>query len=106
MQKIPLSMAREGMVLAKPVVRENGVVLMGEGTQLSAQLIERLAGLEIPKIVVKGRPIDTGAAEKTLSELLEDVEARFSTVSGDKFCAQIKEIVRNDVTRRKQEEEL
>ena len=38
MQKIPLEKAAEGMILDKPIVRGNGVVLMGEGTELNEQL--------------------------------------------------------------------
>ncbi len=35
MQKVPLSMVQPGMVLEKPVTRENGMTLIGAGTEPS-----------------------------------------------------------------------
>lgn len=58
MQKIPLNLAQAGMVLAKPVTRENGMVLVAEGTELSENVINRLQGMEVPQVVVKGEPLD------------------------------------------------
>jgi hypothetical protein len=54
MQKVPLEKAAKGMILDKPIVRGNGVVLMGEGTELNEQLIERLKALDITRVTVKG----------------------------------------------------
>ena len=107
MQKIPVDKAAKGMILAKPITRENGVVLMGEGTELNDLLIEKLKDLEIKKIAVKGRPLDiAGEEEKTLEQLHAELEERFSTVSSDKLCNQIKEIIKKDIKRRKEESEL
>ncbi len=105
MQKIPLEKAAEGMVLAKPIARENGVVLMGEGTELNEQLIERLKGLDITKITVKGRPLG-GEDEKSVEELIANLEERFTPVSSDKLCVQIKDMIKKDITRRREEAEL
>jgi len=106
MQKIPVDKAAKGMILAKPVVRENGVVLMGEGTELNDLLIEKLKDLDIKKIAVKGRPLDIGGGEKTLEQLYAELEERFSMVSSDKLCNQIKEFIKKDIKRRKAESEL
>lgn len=106
MQKIPVSKATEGMVLAKPVLRESGVVLMGENTELNEMLIEKLQDLDINHIVVKGRPLDTGGEEKTLDQIYAELDERFSMISSDKLAAQIKEIIKKDLARRKEEEAL
>lgn len=106
MQKIPIEKAEKGMVLAKPVARENGVVLMGEGTELNALIIEKLKDLDIKKIAVKGRPLDIGGEEKTLEQLYEELEERFSTVASDKLCSQVKEIIKKNIKCRKEESEL
>ena len=58
MQKIPLNLAQAGMVLAKPITRENGMVLVAEGTELSDNVINRLQRMEVTQIVVKGEPLD------------------------------------------------
>jgi len=105
MQKIPLEKATEGMVLAKPIARENGVVLMGEGTELNELLIERLKGLDITKVTVKGRPLG-GEDEKSVEVLIAELEERFSPVSSDKLCVQIKDIIKKDINRRREEAKL
>ena len=106
MQKIPVDKAEEGMVLAKPVAKENGVVLMGEGTELNDRIIERLRDIDIKTVVVKGHPLDTGKPEETLEQLYEKLDERFSTVASDKLCSEVKELIKKDIKRRKEENEL
>lgn len=60
MQKIPLNLATPGMKLAKPVTRENGMVVIAEGMELTDSLIARMENMNIDKIVVKGNPVDLG----------------------------------------------
>jgi hypothetical protein len=45
------------MILDKAVVRPDGMVLAGEGLQLSEALLNRLKDAGIASIVVKGRPL-------------------------------------------------
>ena len=105
MQKIPLEKAAEGMILAKPIVRGNGVVLIGEGTELNKQLLERLKCLDITKVTVKGRPLDD-EDEKSMELLIAELEERFTPVSSDKLCVQIMDIIKKDIKRRREETEL
>lgn len=105
MQKISIDKAAKGMVLAKPIARENGVVLMGEGTELNEQLIERLKGLDILKITVKGRPLG-GEDEKPVETLYAELDQRFAPVSADKLCTRIKEMIKKDIKRRREEADL
>ena len=58
MQKIPLSLAKPGMVLEKPVARENGIVLIAQGTEISEMILERLERMDIQTVVVEGQPVD------------------------------------------------
>lgn len=105
MQKIPLDKATEGMILAKPIARENGVVLMGEGTELNQQIIERLKSLDIQKITVQGRPLG-GDDEKSVELLCAELEERFSLISSNKLCLQIKDMIKKDIKRRREEADL
>jgi len=57
-QKIPLKLARQGMILAKPVLRDNGLVLVAEGAEISDVLLARLGKMDIETVVVKGNPVD------------------------------------------------
>lgn len=64
MQKIPLNLAKPGMKLAKPILRENGLVLVAENTELSESLLERLERMEVAMITVQGNPVDLGGGGK------------------------------------------
>jgi len=46
------------MVLARAVLRDSGQVLVGEGTELSASLVERLASMGVESITVQGHPVN------------------------------------------------
>ncbi len=60
MQKIPVDKAKSDMVLAKPVLRENGTVLIAENTKISNNIISTLKKQGIKFIVVKGSPLNLG----------------------------------------------
>lgn len=57
MQKIPLNLAKPGMKLAKPILRDNGLVLVTENTELSEALLERLERMEVATVTVQGNPV-------------------------------------------------
>ena len=58
MQKIPLKQATPGMTLAKPVINDRGMTLVGAGTRLTEDTIERLVGMEVKRITVEGHARD------------------------------------------------
>lgn len=61
MQKIALEVAGPEMVVAKPVTREDGVVLVAAGAVLTPALISRLDAMGVGEVVVEGDALDTGA---------------------------------------------
>jgi hypothetical protein len=58
MQKIPINLAKPGMVLEKPATSETGQVLLAAGVSLTENHIRILANKGIKSIVVKGNPLD------------------------------------------------
>lgn len=58
MQKIPTNLAEPGMTLAKAVIREDGITLVGEGAELTEALIARFEQANISSVTVKGTPLD------------------------------------------------
>ena len=91
MQKIPLNLAQAGMVLAKPVTRENGMVLVAEGTELSESVISRLQRMEIPQIVVKGEPLDLDdAGGASAGKRLERLNHLFRAYEDDPWMQEVK----------------
>jgi len=79
LQQILIAQAGDGMILARDVESEEGRVLCGKGTELSACLVERLKKMEVTHVAVEGHPV-VDENEKTLKEELFDIEQRFKRV--------------------------
>ena len=80
MQQILSAQAKEGMVLAQDVLTPEGRVLCGKGTELTANLLDRLEKMDIIKVTVEGHPVSI-PGEKSVKEELRDIEERFSKVT-------------------------
>ncbi|HHL40993.1 MAG TPA: hypothetical protein ENJ37_10850 [Deltaproteobacteria bacterium] len=93
MQKIPISLAGAGMVLARDVFRggSGGIPVCGRGTVLTDELIGRLRSMGIEAVVVEGRPVK-GEEGETLEEVLASLDRRFSRVESDRTMMAVKEI--------------
>lgn len=101
MQTIPIALAEPEMVLARDVKRADnpqGPPICGRGTVLSASLIERLRNLGITSLVVEGHPVSI-EGEKTLDDLLAELDRRFSKVANVPLMARLKEIYRRNIIR-------
>lgn len=96
MQKILLSLVKPGMKLAKPVMRDNGMVVMGAGMELTESHIERLRNMEIDRITVEGNPLDgvCCGVDTSASRRLERLDHLFRRLGGDPFLDKIKEYLR------------
>jgi len=101
MQRVPIDKAVQGMVVARPVTNETGVVMVGAGTALTEGLIEKLTALEIDHVIVKGRPL--GGEAKPLDQLYKELDSRVTLIAADKVCMQIKDIIKKDLKSRSDE---
>jgi hypothetical protein len=96
MQRIPISLAKAGMVLAKELVRPenpNGPAICGKGMELTDSLLERLRNMDIQSITVQGHPVWM-EGDKTLDDLLRELDQRFSRVAQDQLTGRLKDIYR------------
>lgn len=93
MQKLPINLAAPGMILAKPVTNEKGMPLCAEGTELSANLIERLKKMNVNTLSIKGHPVDLGIEEKTTDEKIRDMTARFARLQGDPIMDKLRDSI-------------
>lgn len=101
MQMIPIALAAPDMVLARDIRRnENAQVppICGRGTVLTASLIERLINMGIKSLTVEGHPVAV-EGEKTLEDLLADLDHRFSKVANVPLMGRLKEIYRKNIIR-------
>jgi hypothetical protein len=93
MPKIPVAKLEPGMKLAKPVTAKNGMVMLGEGTELSETWIERIRDMDIASIFVEGPPVQAVPKEEALASL----EARFAKVDGKPYMNVIKKVIKEHI---------
>ena len=87
MQNIPLKAARSGMKLAKPVTQKNGMVVMGEGMELTDSLIAKLQQMKVKAIVVHGSP--EGGGDSDWDKMAERMGTLFRRYGEDPWMSRL-----------------
>ncbi|MEW5773945.1 MAG: hypothetical protein AB1916_10540 [Thermodesulfobacteriota bacterium] len=102
MQKIPLNLAQPDMTLAKAVLRENGMVLVAEGTALTQALLDRLAAMHVEHLVVEGNPVDLGGAAGGMgfAQRIERLDRLFRKHEADPWMQKVKAFTRTHFARK------
>jgi hypothetical protein len=93
MPKIPVAKLEPGMILAKPIMTPNGMVMLGEGTVLTEKWVERIQDMGIPSVLIDGPPVQTISREDALANL----DTRFALVESKPFMNSIKKIVKEHI---------
>ncbi len=93
MPKIPVTKLQPGMILAKPIMTPNGMVMLGEGTELNEKWIDRIQDMEIASIFIDGPPVQTMPEEEAIANL----NARFALVADKPHMNVIKKIVKEHI---------
>jgi hypothetical protein len=91
MQKIPIDLAREGMVLASDVFHPGGggnLPVCGKGIILTGPLIERMTRMEVRTISIEGHPVEV-PGELSLEEQLAGLDRRFRKVMAEPRMARL-----------------
>lgn len=93
MQKIPIDLARPGMKLARPVLKDGGMIIMAEGMELTESLIARLDNMKIDRITVQGHPVDMGGAGSgtKYAERMERLDVLFRRYGQDKWMVRVRD---------------
>lgn len=105
MQKVPIDLAKPGMVLAKTVFNDKGMALCAEGTELSANVIDRLMKMHVSSLTLKGHPVDLGIETKTGEQRVKELSARFSMVQGDSIMDMLKTAIEQAILSRQDEDD-
>ena len=92
MQKIPLKLAKPGFKLARAVQREDGITVVAEGVELTQPLIDRLASMNIERVVVHGSPVVLGDADggTAYGKRLERLDHLFRAQTRDPWMMKVK----------------
>jgi hypothetical protein len=95
MQKIPLTLARAGMVLAKPVARADGIAVAAAGSEISEGLLDRLDGMGVTHLVVEGEPValDGPPGATSFDKRLERLDYLFRKHRDNAWMAQIRRLM-------------
>ena len=95
MQKIPLQLTQPDMVLAKPVTRENGMVLIAAGTVLTASLISKLDNMGVEQVVVEGESLEMGGGcnAEVLAKKRERLDHLFRKFEDDTYMQRVKQMI-------------
>lgn len=100
MQRISLSKAEAGMILAE-AVQIDGVTLCKAGTELTAKVIERLAKRDVRSISVEQGASDEGLTEAEVNarkaEAFSELDKRFRRLSADPFMMEIKAVFKRQI---------
>lgn len=94
MIKVQVGKLEEGQVLAQDVSRDDGVVLMTKGREITPEVISLLERLQVDSVVVEG---DAFASEEERQAYVAQAEnalrMRFSRVENDPVLMAIRDIL-------------
>jgi hypothetical protein len=93
MIKISIDKLEAGMKLAKPVLSSNGMVLLSEGTELSATWIERIKDMNVEVAFIEGVSIPAAPKDEVIGQL----ENRFKYVADKPYMKLLKTAVRKHI---------
>jgi len=82
-----------GMVLARPIMMKNGMILFGEGTELTENYIERIRSMAVEIIQIEG----SAPATESRQQMLEKLEARFRPVEQEPYMKLLKRLVEEHI---------
>lgn len=85
-QKIPINELKVGMVVARAITNDSGMVLLSEGTALTDSLIKRLNRMDLQSIFIEGAPLNG----KSREEMLSDLDKRFKKTEKEPYMNVIK----------------
>jgi hypothetical protein len=90
MQRIPIDDLKPGMVVAKAITNESGMVLLSEGTTLTDSLIVRLGRMDLSHISIQG----ASSSDKSKAELLAELDHRFEKTGKERYMDVIKGVLK------------
>jgi hypothetical protein len=93
MSKIALDKLEAGMKLAKPVENSSGMVLLGENTELTVELIDKIRDMGVDSVYIQGMSKPSLPIDIMLSQLDE----RFKMVEGEPHMDVLKKVLKEHI---------
>jgi len=82
------------MKLSKPILNEDGIVLLGEDTLITEAIIEKLKTLDVYAVYVRGVP----KPDMPMEEALLELDRRFYKVEHEPYMDILKRVVKDHIT--------
>jgi len=92
MPRIPVDKLEPGMKLKKPVMR-GSMVLLGEGTELNDNWIQKIKDMEIGSVYIDG-PSQMSVPK---DEMMAQLDKRFRNVADKPYMSVIKKLVQEHI---------
>jgi len=89
MRTVDSGQLEPGMILARPILMKNGMILFGKGTELTEDYIERIRDMTVSCIQIVGN----APSSESLEQLLEMLNARFHLVEQQPYMKLLKRLV-------------
>jgi hypothetical protein len=93
MPRIALEKLQPGMKLAKPVINNNGLVMLPEGTELTKTLIDKISDLNIVGAYIQGMTQPDIPKE----EMIANLDKRFKNVENEPYMDLIKQVLKEHI---------
>jgi hypothetical protein len=93
LSKIATDKLESGMKLAKPVVNSSGMVLIGENTELTGDLISRIKGMDVDGVYIHGM----SKPSVTMEVMLAGLDERFRIAESEPHMDLLKKIFREHI---------
>ena len=97
-QRILITQATTGMVLAQSVYTQNRVPLCGPGTGLNDELIHKLTMRGIKRVVVQGQPLPD-RNQRPFEEQARECHDRFARMEHSQVMAAIRDCIIDQMAR-------
>ena len=92
-KKIPLSDLEPGMIIVRPITMKNGMVMLGEGVELTQYWVERVQEMDIDGVY-----IDAPEEQKISKEdAIVQLDERFQPVADRPYMIRLKAILREHI---------
>jgi hypothetical protein len=93
LSKVAIDKLEPGMKLSKPVENSSGMVLLGENTELTNDLIDRIRGMDLDGVYIHGMSRPSVPIEAMLSELDE----RFRAIESEPYMDVLKRLLKEHI---------
>lgn len=105
MQRIALAKASPGMVLAKAVCRPDGLAFVGEGKELTEDIINRIRGIGVATLWVEGKPLGPEGDVGNLRTVAESLPYLFRRHEGNVFMMTLRNVCARHFAKRMAEQQ-